>query len=86
MLVGNPRNQRNEPAVPYSLMAGGLAPATPVLAVIRASTPTEERWVGRLDELATSPITNPATLVIGAVASLGRPLARSAPPSATLIQ
>ena len=68
------------------LMAGGLAPATPVLAVIRASTPTEERWVGRLDELATSPITNPATLVIGAVASLRRPLARSAPPSATLIQ
>jgi len=52
------------------LMAGGLAPSTPV-AVSMAATTGEDRVVRcRLDELAVADVTSPAVIVIGAVAAL----------------
>lgn len=52
------------------LIRGGLADATPVVAVMRATTEHETRWVGRLDELGVAPIESPATLVIGEVVAV----------------
>jgi siroheme synthase len=51
------------------LIAGGLDPATPVVAVQSATTGDQVTARGRLDELATTPIDSPAVLVIGAVAA-----------------
>ena len=53
-----------------ALMAGGLAGATPVAAIERASTPEQVVVRCRLDELAEVAVQSPATLVIGAVAAL----------------
>jgi uroporphyrin-III C-methyltransferase len=51
------------------LVAGGLDPATPVAAVVSATTGDQVvgRW--RLDELATADVRSPAVIVIGAVAA-----------------
>jgi uroporphyrin-III C-methyltransferase len=52
------------------LLAGGLAPDTPVTA-IEWGTHWQQRTVRtRLDQLATTDLANPATIVIGAVAGL----------------
>jgi uroporphyrinogen III methyltransferase/synthase len=62
------------------LMAGGLAPDTPVLAVHWGTRPEQRSWRVRLDQLGATPLQPPVTLVIGAVAGLeldwyeGRPL------------
>lgn len=52
------------------LQAGGLAPDTPVAAVLSATTLREVTLRCRLDELATAPVESPAVIVIGAVAAL----------------
>ena len=52
------------------LMAGGLAPDTPVLAVHWGSRPEQVSTRVRLDELGTTPLEPPVTMVIGPVAAL----------------
>jgi uroporphyrin-III C-methyltransferase len=52
------------------LLAGGLAPATPVAAVRSATTLDQVVARCRLDELATTPLDAPSVIVIGAVAAL----------------
>jgi uroporphyrin-III C-methyltransferase len=52
------------------LLAGGLAPDTPVAAVERATTDAERVVRCRLDDLATTPVESPAVIVIGSVAAL----------------
>jgi uroporphyrin-III C-methyltransferase len=52
------------------LLAGGLAPDTPVAAVERATTDAERVVRCRLDDLATTPVRSPAVIVIGPVAAL----------------
>lgn len=56
--------------IAQQLIAGGLRSDTPVLAVTSASTEHEQRWIGRLDEMATAEIHSPATLVIGEVVAV----------------
>lgn len=51
------------------LMAGGMAPETPVAAIRSATTGAQQVTRCRLDELAALAITAPATIVIGAVAA-----------------
>lgn len=53
-----------------ALLAAGMSPATPVAAVMSASTRDDAVVRGRLDELATADVRAPAVLVIGAVAGL----------------
>ena len=60
--------QRGEIAA--QLMEGGLPADTPVAAVHRATTGDQTVQRCPLRELATTPITSPAVLVIGVVASL----------------
>lgn len=57
-------------AIAAELIAGGLAPSTPVAAVQAATT--DEQVVARcsLAELGDTPVDSPAVLVIGAVAAL----------------
>jgi uroporphyrin-III C-methyltransferase len=57
-------------AIAAELIAGGLAPSTPVAAIRSATTPDEVVARCRLDELATTTIESPAVIVIGAVAAL----------------
>jgi uroporphyrinogen III methyltransferase/synthase len=57
-------------AIAARLMAGGLAPDTPVLAVHWGTRPEQRSVRVRLDELAATPLDPPVTLVIGAVAGL----------------
>jgi uroporphyrinogen III methyltransferase/synthase len=52
------------------LLAGGLAPDTPVLAVHWGTRPEQRSVRVRLDQLATTPMEPPVTLVIGAVAGV----------------
>ena len=52
------------------LMAGGLSPATPVAAIYRATTDTQEVVRCPLAELGTTEVRSPATMVIGPVAAL----------------
>ncbi|HVA76053.1 MAG TPA: uroporphyrinogen-III C-methyltransferase [Acidimicrobiales bacterium] len=52
------------------LMAGGLDPSTPVLAVSWGTRPEQSSVRVRLDELASTPLNPPVTMVIGAVAGL----------------
>lgn len=51
------------------LLAGGLAADTPVMAVRAATTDREEVSRFRLDELGSTSIDSPATIVVGAVAA-----------------
>jgi uroporphyrin-III C-methyltransferase len=61
------------------LIAGGLDPATPVAAVMSATTAEEIATRCRLDELAATPVEAPAVLVIGPVAALDlRPIVSDA--------
>lgn len=56
-------------AIAHELIAGGLAPDTPV-AAIRFATTTEQDIVRcDLDDLGTTSIESPATIVVGAVAA-----------------
>ncbi|MEI8050420.1 MAG: uroporphyrinogen-III C-methyltransferase [Actinomycetes bacterium] len=57
-------------AIADALMAGGLGPSTPVVAVERGATPHERRSSCVLGELATTEISPPAVMVIGRVAAL----------------
>ena len=57
--------------IAHELLAGGLAPSTPVAAVRSATTPDQLVARCRLDEVATTPIEAPAVIVIGAVAAMG---------------
>ena len=52
------------------LIAGGLAPSTPVAAVHAATTDRETVARCRLDELGDTDVESPAVVVIGAVAAL----------------
>ncbi|WP_117000321.1 uroporphyrinogen-III C-methyltransferase [Desertimonas flava] len=52
------------------LIAGGLHPATPFAAIVKATTDAETVVRGRLDQLAAAAIEPPATMVIGPVAAL----------------
>ena len=52
------------------LISGGLDPATPVLAVHWGTRPEQRSVRVRLDELATTPLEPPVTMVIGPVAGL----------------
>jgi uroporphyrinogen III methyltransferase/synthase len=52
------------------LIAGGLDPATPVLAVRWGTRPSQESVRVRLDQLAATPLNPPVTMVIGPVAGL----------------
>ena len=52
------------------LLAAGMAPATPVALVERASTPDQRSARTTLGALASEPLESPATIVIGAVAGL----------------
>jgi len=60
--------------IALNLMREGLAPATPVMAISRASTPHEARLVSRLDRIGVdvkiSPLEGPVLFVIGQVVSL----------------
>jgi uroporphyrin-III C-methyltransferase len=60
--------QRGE--IADELMAGGLAPDTPVAAVHRATTDDQEVRRVELRELAATDVRSPAVLVIGPVAAL----------------
>ncbi|CAB4866480.1 unannotated protein [freshwater metagenome] len=53
-----------------ALMAGGMAPDTPVAAIRRATTADQVVGRCRVDQLAVMTVESPATLVIGAVAAL----------------
>jgi len=53
-----------------ALMAGGLAPDTPVAVIHRATTGAETAQRCMLSELGTTAVQSPATLVIGSVAAL----------------
>jgi len=57
-------------AIADRLLAGGLAPDTPVLAVHWGTRPEQQSRRLRLDELGVTPLVPPVTLVIGAVAGL----------------
>ncbi len=57
-------------AIAARLLAGGLAPDTPVLAVRWGTRPEQRSIRMRLDELGETPLEPPVTLVIGAVAGL----------------
>jgi uroporphyrinogen III methyltransferase/synthase len=57
-------------AIADRLVAGGLAPDTPVLAVRWGTRPEQHTIRVRLDELGDTPLEPPVTLVIGAVAGL----------------
>ncbi len=52
------------------LLAGGLAPETPVIATRWGTRPEQTSVRMRLDELGATPLEPPVTLVIGAVAGL----------------
>ena len=56
--------------IAQALIAGGLAPTTPVAAVRRATTLGQVVARCQLDQLADLAVQSPATLVIGAVAAL----------------
>jgi uroporphyrinogen III methyltransferase/synthase len=57
-------------AIAARLLAGGLAPDTPVLAVHWGTRPEQVAVRTRLDQLGATPLEPPVTLVIGAVAHL----------------
>jgi uroporphyrin-III C-methyltransferase len=56
-------------SIAAALMAGGLPPHTPVAAVRYATSSEQEVVRCRLDQLATTEVRSPATLVIGEVAA-----------------
>lgn len=56
--------------IAQALIAGGMAPDTPVAAILRATTAEQSVTRCRLDALADTAVKSPATLVIGAVAAL----------------
>jgi uroporphyrin-III C-methyltransferase len=56
--------------IAFALMAGGMAPDTPVAAIERATTDDQTVVRCRIDQLAETHVESPATLVIGAVAAL----------------
>jgi siroheme synthase len=51
-------------------MAGGLSPSTPLAVVERASRPDQRVVRATLAELGELEVTNPAIIVVGAVAAL----------------
>ena len=57
-------------AIAERLIAGGLAPETPVLAVHWGTRPEQVSVRVRLDQLAATPLEPPVTMVIGRVAGL----------------
>ncbi|MDA8297965.1 MAG: uroporphyrinogen-III C-methyltransferase [Actinomycetota bacterium] len=57
-------------AVAEALIAAGMAPSTPVAAVMRGATATQRTVRTSLAGLGASEIESPATLVVGAVAAL----------------
>ncbi len=57
-------------AIAARLLAGGLAPDTPVMAVTWGTRPEQRSLRTRLDQLWAAPLEPPVTLVIGAVADL----------------
>jgi uroporphyrinogen III methyltransferase/synthase len=57
-------------AIAQRLIAGGLDPATPVMAVRWGTRPEQRSLRCRLDCLGATPLEPPATIVIGAVAGL----------------
>jgi siroheme synthase len=57
-------------AIAAALIDGGLDPATPVVAIRAATTSDEVVARCRIDQLGTTPVDSPATIVIGAVADL----------------
>ncbi|HEX7094653.1 MAG TPA: uroporphyrinogen-III C-methyltransferase, partial [Acidimicrobiales bacterium] len=57
-------------AVAERLMAGGMAPHTPVAVVVDATRDTQEVTRTTLERLGVEPVRSPATIVIGAVAAL----------------
>jgi uroporphyrin-III C-methyltransferase len=52
-----------------TLVAGGMSPAMPVAVVMDATTPAQNVWTGRLEQLADADVASPAVIVIGAVAT-----------------
>ena len=56
-------------AIAARLMAGGMAPDTPVAAVRWGTRPEQHTVRTRLDQLATTDVEAPSTIVIGAVAA-----------------
>jgi len=52
-----------------TLIDAGMASTMPVAVVMRASTPEQSVWTGRLDQLADADVSSPAVMVIGAVAA-----------------
>ena len=68
------------------LLKRGLAPATPAALIMGATTPDQQLWTGRLDELAAAgtetprmPTGAPVLIVVGDVVSLAPTLAAVAP-------
>lgn len=57
-------------AIAAKLIAGGLAPDTPVVAVRSGTTDSQAITRCRLDKLGTALVESPATIVVGAVAAL----------------
>jgi uroporphyrin-III C-methyltransferase len=56
-------------AIAERLMAAGLAPDTPVAAVVEATQSTQDVLTSTLQDLGSLAVRNPAVLVIGSVAS-----------------
>jgi uroporphyrin-III C-methyltransferase len=61
----------NRASIASQLIHGGLSASTPVAAIESASTPQQRIVRCQLDDLGDTAISNPAVLVIGAVAARG---------------
>jgi len=61
----------NRASIASQLIQGGLSASTPVAAIESASTPQQRIVRCQLDHLGDTAISNPAVLVIGAVAAHG---------------
>ncbi|MGH9039163.1 MAG: uroporphyrinogen-III C-methyltransferase [Acidimicrobiia bacterium] len=60
----------NRGAIAERLMAGGLAPGTPVTAITWGTRPEQRTQRTTLAQLGAAPVESPATMVVGAVAGL----------------
>jgi uroporphyrin-III C-methyltransferase len=61
---------RTLPSIVAGLMAGGMAPGTPVAVVVGATTPDQSVIVTRLDAVAGLDIPSPAIIGIGAIVAM----------------
>jgi uroporphyrin-III C-methyltransferase len=61
---------RRARAIAERLVAGGMAPHTPVAVITEATQPTQRELRTTLDRLGVDPVPNPSVIVIGAVAAL----------------